>query len=523
MVFVERISSLLRSDGVAGVVTQHTIMTLPAYNELRRNILTQKAIRTVAHLGTGAFEAIGGANVNPILLVYGNTVPSDVSTSLFIRLVRSRDKDHDLRKACIGAQVNPAVFRRNQLGFLSLPRQMMLYLLPEELVSTLTSKRLGDVGVTCSGLLSGDNARLLRFHWEVSWETGRFRPYTKGGEFCRWLGNLQHAIRWDKCSEAVFSESVTTRLAGLSRYFTEGLTWSDLAGLGLSVRFLPPGFIFDQKGPALFLPSRRETFAYLAFLNSSFARFLAHVFNPSLQIKCGDIQAMPAITDDDLIEKLALLGELCVDLQTRVTVADPSEWVFDGSSCRHEPKSIAAVLAVLHTVEASIDAIIFRQLGASEELVSLVYEEVGCPAAVRICAEFENKLAAASRSAEASEERLRELQINSDSVSRLVPDPDAIPFTAGPSGSWMERLAFSRGFHPLDVFCRLDSDMKGEFRSVCVEVEQNRVVCIVLRMLGHRWPKQIEAGEPVPGWADPDGIIPLTEGEGERRCWSVWS
>lgn len=27
---------------------------------------------------------------------------------------------------------------------------------------------------------------------------------------------------------------------------------------------------------------------------------------------------------------------------------------------------------------------------------------------------------------------------------------------------------------------------------------------------GHRWPKQIEAGEPLPDWADPDGIIPLT-------------
>ncbi len=34
--------------------------------------------------------------------------------------------------------------------------------------------------------------------------------------------------------------------------------------------------------------------------------------------------------------------------------------------------------------------------------------------------------------------------------------------------------------------------------------------CILLRLLGHRWPKQIEAGEPVPAWADADGIIPLT-------------
>jgi hypothetical protein len=37
----------------------------------------------------------------------------------------------------------------------------------------------------------------------------------------------------------------------------------------------------------------------------------------------------------------------------------------------------------------------------------------------------------------------------------------------------------------------------------------------VLRLLGHRWPKEIEAGDRLPAWADSDGIIPLTEGVGE--------
>jgi len=35
-------------------------------------------------------------------------------------------------------------------------------------------------------------------------------------------------------------------------------------------------------------------------------------------------------------------------------------------------------------------------------------------------------------------------------------------------------------------------------------------------MLGFRWPKQVEANEPVPEWADKDGIIPITEYTGER-------
>ena len=44
---------------------------------------------------------------------------------------------------------------------------------------------------------------------------------------------------------------------------------------------------------------------------------------------------------------------------------------------------------------------------------------------------------------------------------------------------------------------------------------EDRLSVLVLRLLGHRWPRQIEAGEPVPDWADHDGVIPLTAGTGE--------
>ena len=39
---------------------------------------------------------------------------------------------------------------------------------------------------------------------------------------------------------------------------------------------------------------------------------------------------------------------------------------------------------------------------------------------------------------------------------------------------------------------------------------EDRLTVLVLRLLGHRWPRQIEAGEAVPDWADTDGIISLS-------------
>ena len=45
----------------------------------------------------------------------------------------------------------------------------------------------------------------------------------------------------------------------------------------------------------------------------------------------------------------------------------------------------------------------------------------------------------------------------------------------------------------------------------------DRISVLALLLLSYRWPKQIEANEPIPDWADEDGIIPLTDGTSEQR------
>jgi hypothetical protein len=43
-----------------------------------------------------------------------------------------------------------------------------------------------------------------------------------------------------------------------------------------------------------------------------------------------------------------------------------------------------------------------------------------------------------------------------------------------------------------------------------IEMYQVFLDAVILSLLGHRWPKQIEAGESVPAWAEPGSIIPIT-------------
>ena len=87
-----------------------------------------------------------------------------------------------------------------------------------------------------------------------------------------------------------------------------------------------------------------------------------------------------------------------------------------------------------------------------------------------------------------------------------------------PAETFLEELSQKMEIHPISIYWLLKEGIEQEgWRCIPEEKRftEDRFTVIILRLLGHRWPKQIEAGEAVPEWADKDGIIPLTEGTDE--------
>jgi hypothetical protein len=88
-----------------------------------------------------------------------------------------------------------------------------------------------------------------------------------------------------------------------------------------------------------------------------------------------------------------------------------------------------------------------------------------------------------------------------------------------PAETFLEELSQKMELHPITIYHLLRDGIERE--GWRCHPEERRVLAdqytvIVLRLLGHRWPRQVEAGEPVPDWADPDGIIPLVADGGGR-------
>jgi hypothetical protein len=86
-----------------------------------------------------------------------------------------------------------------------------------------------------------------------------------------------------------------------------------------------------------------------------------------------------------------------------------------------------------------------------------------------------------------------------------------------PTETFLEELSVKMQIHPISIYWLLEELRAEGVR--CKPEEQrlleDRLSVLVLRLLGHRWPKQIEAGEPVPDWEDRDGIISLVTGTGK--------
>ena len=87
-----------------------------------------------------------------------------------------------------------------------------------------------------------------------------------------------------------------------------------------------------------------------------------------------------------------------------------------------------------------------------------------------------------------------------------------------PAETFVEELSGKLEVHPISVYWLLKEGREKEGWRCPPEEKrlmEDRLTVLVLRLLGHRWPRQVEAGEPVPDWADRDGVIPLTPGCGE--------
>lgn len=277
----------------------------------------------------------------------------------------------------------PNVYRVRQRDFDAIPGSPWVYWIPDglrELFETLP--KLGDVAPPRVGLQTGDNARFLRYWWEVgtahigfgcqnreeAQKTGkRWFPYMKGGGFCRWYGNLDSVVNWQQDGKEIqnFCSSggrLASRPQNTDFYFRQGITYSYLTSATFSARISPGGFIFDVAGSSLF---PNDLTLVLLVMNSTYANYALKLINPTVNFPVGDLARLPIAVQ--LSSKVEILAREVI-AQAKLT-STQDETTYDFVAPPRWDTGLADLTAAearLAALEAQIDDEVYRLYGISD-------------------------------------------------------------------------------------------------------------------------------------------------------------
>jgi len=197
-------------------------------------------------------------------------------TAAFLRVIERDDKPSALREA-IRVPDSPWRFDVDPESFSAVPRSPFAYWVRDRLRRTFTRLAAFESEGRCArqGGVPGDDFRRLRLHWELSGNEGGWSCYAKGGSFSRFYADIHLEVRWDSARSSFHAftglpHRPSIQPASCGYYFRPGLTWPRRTQGGLSIRAMPTGCIFADKGPAAFVDGDDppSLLALLAILNS---------------------------------------------------------------------------------------------------------------------------------------------------------------------------------------------------------------------------------------------------------------
>lgn len=160
--FIMRNRQFLRHSAMLGMITMQSWMFLSSFEDLRRNLLASSSMETMTHLGTGAFDSIGGEVVSTTAFTLRNSPSSE--KGIYIRLV-DVSGDSNQADACAEA-INSDVdycFKVGQHEFAQIPGSPIVYWLSKSMLDSFAkNKALKEIAAPRQGLATADNNRFLR-------------------------------------------------------------------------------------------------------------------------------------------------------------------------------------------------------------------------------------------------------------------------------------------------------------------------------------------------------------------------
>lgn len=373
-VFMERCTELANKIGFVAMITQHTWMFLSSFDRLRAKLLHYHWVN-LTHLGTRAFEAIGGEVVQTVSFVFKKK-PAENYKSKGVRLV-----DYDNAEAKEQAFVkgnNVSVF--NSDNFKKLPGTPYVYWLSDKYYTPFdTAKTVESYVEKKAGVVTGNDPYFVRFWYEPCFtdvslvRRERYSKYhimQKGGGFRRYYGNNEYVIRLSDLYIPA-KTNVSVRRGDADYYFKKAIGWSLVGNAQKSFRLVSDS-VCGTATPTIYLKSDKYYEYILAFLNSKIAFEYLTAYNPTINLLITDICNIPLFVADEEIEKVRRLTVENIAIARADWDAFETSWDFKRHPLICGERTVAAAFGKWEREMA----LRFDMLKANEEELNRVFIDI---------------------------------------------------------------------------------------------------------------------------------------------------
>ena len=373
-VFMEKCGELTKRERYTSMITMQSWLFLSSFEELRKNILENKKIESLVHLGYGVIGIAFGTtsfilkntqNKNKGLYFrmfdkIAQNIETEDCANLFKRAIKEDNFRYNFEeyKSNIGIQDNIISNEKgkllryvaNQKEFEKIPGSPIAYWVSDKIREAFEkNKKLGDIGEAKTGMTTADNDRFLRLWYEVSrnlieisainfknsFLNKKWYPYDKGGEFRKWYGNREYTINWKNNGKEIKEnvDSKGKKLASVrseNLYLKESLTWSFVSSSSFGIRYSPIGTLFDNGGSSYFTEKENIKFI-LGFLSQKLTQYLLKILNPTLSFQSGNIASLPIkeINNSKLYKDIDIFVQQNIDIAKEEWDSRETSWDFE--------------------------------------------------------------------------------------------------------------------------------------------------------------------------------------------------
>lgn len=325
-VFIYRNFDFCVKDGYSAFMTPFVWMFIKTYEKLRKYIIREKTISSLIQMEYSAFEE---ATVPICSFVIRNGASSE--KSYYIKLSEFKGGMEIQKNKVLEAIADNDCryfYQTEQCEFSKVPGSPIAYWIPNRMIQSFCEDAsFGDDLECYVGMRTGDNARFLRFWFEVnshdiaftngskevSYEV-KWIPYLKGGDFRRWYNNYDYVVNWKNDGEEIkentrkvypqLGDNLGWKITSESEYFREGITFNAISSSHIGFKRFYAGAIFSNASHAIMSDNSSKLDVALAFLNTKVVTEILALLSPTINYTPSDIKKIPykAINNKKIIE-----------------------------------------------------------------------------------------------------------------------------------------------------------------------------------------------------------------------------